>query len=122
MIRDTSIQTYREITENGLLSKRRFDVYDVLFHHGPLTQTEVHAIVAKNTKISIRSITPRFSELERMGVIREVDRKICSVTGRQCIRWDVTSKLPIKFDKPIEHTCPTCHGKGKIVSSQGRLF
>lgn len=117
MIRDTSIEAYKKIRENGLLSKRRFEVYDILFNNGPLTGSEV-AIKFKKTyghfAPSNTNIVTRLGELRDTGAVREVNKTMCSVTGMTVILWDVTSKLPIKLEKTKKQNCPHCNGTGKI--------
>ena len=123
MIRETSIEAFNKIKENGLLSVRRMQVYEVLFHDGPLTQNEAHKLLWKlGIRTEKQSITPRFNELYQVGVIKEVGKKVCSVTGNNCILWDVTKNLPVKFEKPIVHKCSACNGTGKIKTSQAMLF
>lgn len=99
-MRQTSIDTYNEIKNSGLLSKRRMEVYDVLFHHGPMTANDLvrhnklHHPYANQT-----GWNARFSELERMKAIKEVGLKKDDVSGNECIVWDVTDEIPIKLEK-----------------------
>ena len=93
-VRDTSIEAYIKIKENGLLSKRRFQVYDRIYHHGPET--------ARQTLdgLNLRSNqTGRFTELEELGMIKEVGKTNCEKTGFTVTLYDVTSKLPVKVKK-----------------------
>jgi hypothetical protein len=98
-MRQTSIETYTEILRSGLLSKRRLEVYDVLFHHGPMSANDlirhnkIHHPNANQT-----GWNARFSELERMGAIKEVGTKKDEVSGNECVVWDVTDALPIKLE------------------------
>jgi hypothetical protein len=96
MTRKTSIEAYHEIKASGLLSKRRFEVYDALFHYGPMTQMETFV---KLKHLSQHTVTPRFAELRKMGVIEEVGERACTVTGINVIAWDVTSSLPTQLPK-----------------------
>lgn len=100
MIRDTSIAVYHQIVAEGLLSKRRLQVYDCLYKHGPMTQNETY-VELNVPNLQQSSIMPRFAELKDMGVIRETGKRICTVTGRTVLEWDVTSKLPVKKDKEL---------------------
>lgn len=103
MIRKTSIDVYRQIVAEGLLTKRRLQVYRYLFKHGPLTQHEVTlAVAADNSNTAIRNYAPRFAELERAGAIETVGERGCSVTGNRVLVWDVTDKLPTKLEKNIK--------------------
>ncbi len=90
---------YRQIEAEGLLSKRRWEVYRHLFKLGPLTQREVTDQVSSKFAAE-RSYTPRFAELEKMGVIESVGERTCSITGRHVLIWDVTDKLPAKYEAP----------------------
>lgn len=115
-IRQTSIDIYRQIESEGLLSKRRFEVYKVLFDHGPLTATET---ARRIPNVMDHSISPRFAELLKHGVVREAGLRKCPVTGRNCIVWAVTNRLPIRFEKSKKVKCPHCKGKGFFHESQG---
>lgn len=121
LIRHTSIEVYHQIESEGLLSALRFDVYKTLFHHGPLTQMELCRKISNPIRQD-RSYMPRFAELKKMGVIKEVGEKVCSITGRNVLLWDVTDKLPIKLEKPERTICSHCKGKGFIESQQARLL
>jgi hypothetical protein len=119
MTRNTSIEVYHQIESEGLLSKLRFLVYDIIFKKGPLTIAEASSFASK---IDSRSISPRFAELQKRGVITTIGRKFCSVTGREVILWDVTNNLPIKLEKPTKILCQHCNGRGHFIEQQGRLF
>jgi len=96
-VRDTSVKAYTHITTTGILGERRTQVYDVLYHNGPIGSREVWEEIKKiHTKKPIpqHSINPRFKELKRMGVVREIGEHTCPYTNRTVITWDVTSKLP----------------------------
>lgn len=97
MIRQTSIDTYHAIKQQGLLSNLRFEIYQVLFDHGPLTSGELWSEHLKNQQR--QSLTPRFAEMKELGVIFEAETRPCRMTGQTCIAWDVTSQLPKKIEK-----------------------
>ena len=103
MIRDTSIAVYHQIKDENLLSRLRWEVYDCLYHHGPLTQMETCRKL-NNPNRQDRSYMPRFAELHNMGVIKEVGQRVCSITGREVLLWDVTNSLPRKLEKDIKPT------------------
>jgi len=92
MTRQTSINCYNEIKAEGLLSKKRLEVYEALLENAPCTSSE--AVRNKNT--SLFGIGSRFTELRDLGVIYEKGSKKCSITGRNVIEWDLTDKLPTK--------------------------
>ena len=85
VIRETSIEAYNEIKENGLLSKRRFQVYETLYNNGPLTTGEIWYIYFRDQGISQNSINPRLSELVSLGVVSEVGKRSCKITGRNVL-------------------------------------
>lgn len=45
MARDTSREAYNKIKEMGLLSQRRWEVYDILYSHGPMTGGEICDVI-----------------------------------------------------------------------------
>jgi len=98
-MRKTSLMAYNTIKDNGLLSLRRFEVYDDVFYNGPTTcrQTVKRIAGRKGASVSITysSYSSRFSELERSGVIEEVGKVIDAETGHLVISWDVTGRLPL---------------------------
>jgi len=128
MTRDTSIEAYETIVANGLISKRRMEVYQELFHNGPLTANEVvRKYQQTNPNIKDASLNGRFSELERLGVIRDTgELKTDQISGHKCILWDVTSNLPNKIEKKIPFKerkeeileMLVAHGKKSIPASR----
>lgn len=124
-VRRTSIETYRQIEAEGLLSKMRFEAYELLFNYGPLTANQLmqqaKLLNPAKSHQSLESIGRRLSELRDVGVIYEVKEINCPVTGRPVILWDVTEKLPLKWDKPKKHKCKTCAGRGYILEQQSKL-
>ena len=81
-IRKTSIVAYREIQDNGLLSKRRWQTYDDLFHNGPSTSRDCE------DRLGDRNV--------EWGVAEKVGEVTCSKTGHQVTLWDVNANLPRK--------------------------
>ena len=95
-MRQTSIDAYNKIKNEGLLSELRFEVYSVIFKNGPITQGEA----AKHFMHGDRNVvSPRFAELNRRGVICCVGSRPCKVTGINCMIWDSTGKLPVEPEK-----------------------
>ena len=91
--RQTSIDCYNEIKEQGLLSKMRFEVYSALLSMGkPSTTREVY-----ETMNVIKQEATRFTELRKLGVIYEVQNRKCTITGRTSIEWGLTDRLPVDF-------------------------
>ena len=93
--RDISIDVYNQIKEEGLLSARRWEVYDILFRFGPMTANEIFERVNKHGSESYRhNVNPRLDELRKRKVAQRVGEKTCSVSKRDITLWDVTSNLP----------------------------
>jgi len=97
-IRQTSIDCYNQIKAEGLLSKRRLEVYEAIFKNAPCSASEIFNV--KNLKTNQSG---RFTELRDLGVIYEKGIKKCSVTGKNVIEWDLTDNLPIN-SKVITNT------------------
>lgn len=97
MIRETSIEAYNQIKANGLLSKRRFQIYDCLYFNGPMTAMEVFKKLGLRTNQS-----GRFTEMEKLEVIQDAGTKLDDETGMTVTLWDVTSGLPQKIKKPTK--------------------
>ena len=106
-IRTTSLKAYSQIKTEGLLSPIRERVYDFLFHNGPLTGTELNARLKSPVGITIPGYHKRLSELRELGVVREVGERICRVTGRNAIAWDVTETLPVPIAEAVACPKPT---------------
>lgn len=94
MIRQTSIQAYDHIRQNGLLSKKRLEVYAWLFEHGPATAGRLAAGIHGNRN----NTATRLTELRNMGVVQEVG-EATEITGETVILWDVTAALPTPFKR-----------------------
>lgn len=97
-MRITSLAAYNSIKERKLLSAKRFEVYECLYQHGPLTAHEIVALGRKaNPLANQTSWNARLSELESLGVVRTVGEKLNPVSNVTNLLWDVTDKLPTKF-------------------------
>lgn len=121
-VRQTSIETYRQIKAEGLLSDRRFEVYATVFKHGPMTAGQASMQLSGKGRMWGGNIHARLNELKDFGVMRELGTTICPVTQRQVILWDVTSRLPVKSEKPKRTKCKHCQGKGFTEETQTKLF
>lgn len=119
MIRKTSIEAYRAIMDNGLLSKRREQVYDCLYTYGPLTRNQLSELLRVRYHVTINPnlVSSRLVELRDFGCAYEVKETVCPQTGMTVILWDVTENLPVKpAKKAVEEctACPQCGGSGKV--------
>ena len=93
--RQTSIDCYRQIKAEGLLTKRRLEVYEAIYNSAPCTSSEAMRGRLNSTNVLSQS-RARFTELRELGVIYEKGVRKCNVTGRNVIEWDLTDRLPIK--------------------------
>jgi hypothetical protein len=114
MTRRTSIEAYNEIKENGLLSRRRFQVYESLaLLHRSATASEIATKMPGQKSESVgANIHARLGELRECGVVEEDGETKCPLTGMMVILWKITSNLPIKKTKPTRIKCKECNGKG----------
>ncbi len=103
MSRSTSISAYAVINESGLLGELQLAVYNTLVQHGSHTAHEVWNILKEGNPDLMNKksdgITPRFSELKKKGVVAELPKRKCNVTGMQAIEWCAVDGLPIKIAK-----------------------
>ena len=102
MVRETSIEIYNQIRSNGLLSKKRWKVYTILFDNGPLTGGELAKIYSKKFGDESRfseSVRNRLTELKEVGTVKHLTSRACAVTGNKSIVWEVTKNLPVKITK-----------------------
>jgi len=95
MTRRTSIEAYERVKESGVLSRRRFQTYDILFKHGPLTGSEVSAACG------IYGLWKRCSELLAFGLVEVVGEKKCQFSGMTVSLWDVTDRAPVEMFKRV---------------------
>lgn len=114
MSRDTSIDAYIQIKEDGTLGRLQWATYDCLFRHGPLTTRQIHKRI-KHIARDVGIVSTRLTELERMGSVSSVGTVECEETGKTVILWDVTSKIPVKKEKKKKgEPCPLCDGTGRV--------
>tara|TARA_R100000541_G_scaffold53821_1_gene62093 strand:+ start:247 stop:663 length:417 start_codon:yes stop_codon:yes gene_type:complete len=95
--RQTSIDCFNKIKQDGLLAKRRLETYEAIFKKAPCTRQE--ALENTNPLNALSLSAARFTELRRLGVIYEKAIKKCRITSRNVIEWDLTDRLPIDFKK-----------------------
>jgi hypothetical protein len=94
--RQTSIDCYNKIKQEGLLSKRRLEVYEAILKNAPCTTNEA----LKDVHSGSHGVGSRTTELRDAGVIYEKDVRPCRETGRNVIEWDLTDRLPVNIKNP----------------------
>jgi hypothetical protein len=100
MARQTSIDCYNQIKSEGLLSDLKLLTYHAMLHTAPCTAGELQKYIEKN-EIKVKHSWKLLSQLRDLGVIYERSVRICFVTGRNVIEWDLTDKLPLKEKAPV---------------------
>jgi hypothetical protein len=89
MVRQTSIDAYNAIKASGKLTELQWQVYEVIFTHGPVTQGECWDKYFKEHQR--HDVCPRFAELKRLGVITDsFEKRECEFSGRKCVVWGIT--------------------------------
>lgn len=104
MVRDTSVVAFCEVMESGHVSRRRREVYESLYENGPCTAQELFRCMARKRASANSNVVTRLGELREQGLVEELGSKVCDVTGKSVILWDVTSKLPKKLVKKPRRT------------------
>lgn len=109
MVRETSIEAYNTIRDQGMLSRRRWQTYDGLYKHGPCTGNElIKKIINEDSGYHAfrtqTNILTRLGELRDMGCVKELGETTCSITKMKVILWDVTGVLPKKLTREIKET------------------
>ena len=87
--RQTSLDAYTHLVQNGKLARKNAVVYEYLYVNGATTQKECEVSMDDKTY----TIRPRFAQLKQMGLIHEVGKKVCPNTGKKNILWDVTDRV-----------------------------
>jgi len=100
-VRDTSAQAYYQIRDEGLLSRRRFEIYKILYTLGPMTASQIQRHMTGSEGANKTNAHARLFEMRDMLCIAECGKVRCPVTGMTVINWDVTSKLPKPLPKEL---------------------
>lgn len=103
-MRSTSIQSYHEMRDSGLLAKKHANIMMVL-----VTQSE--PITAKEIDEKFYRLTGRMNlqahksmrELDALHIVREAGARRCRVTGKTAITWEMGSREEIIFGVPDSH-------------------
>jgi len=75
--RVSQIEAYKEILSQGLLPRRREEIYDWVFHHGPLNANQV----ARSLHRDRGATSCRCGELVDLGVFVEAGSHVCPLTN-----------------------------------------
>ena len=97
-VRTSSIAAYQTLKESGELGERQQLAFQLVKKYGPSTTRELHKKLIVEEGVQEASlegpnyIQPRLNELREMGLIEEINRRECSVTGRQAMVLAVADK------------------------------
>jgi len=83
MISVTSETSFQEIRDS--LGQKQFQILNYLALLGHATNNEI----SKQYGIPINCVTPRIKELREMGIVTQVSKRPCKVTGRRAMVWEV---------------------------------
>lgn len=121
---NTSGEAYRYIVEKGLLKKQQLLAYKVVALYGPATESELrqsyksYGLNGQFPMGDVEFLHKRLPELRKAGVLASAITKKCKVTGRYCMVWSITNRLPEKVaeQRPMftSKLCGSCGGSGKV--------
>jgi len=121
VVRETSIEAYHSLLSSGWIARKNQEVYRVFFEHGPLTSAECYSLLGWKGSDQRGNVRARVHELKNDGYLKEIGKRVCSVTQNTVYFYDVTSKCAEKRPKPTKIECPHCKGTG-FLAIQGRLL
>ena len=117
MVKETSIEAYKALLENGKLGIAQEKVLTYLLG-GKADDKEI----MMNTQLSLSSVCGRRNELMEMGFVEDAGTKI----GELGMRVHIWAIIPLSRVKPIKKplliTCPHCGGRGKITHPKLKLL
>lgn len=113
MISDTSIQSYDEIINSGLVGTGQQRVMEVLQYKGTLTDSEITETLGDTDPNKVR---PRRRELVQMGIVTSYGKRFCTITQKEVYQWGIAQQIVFKPLNKERHPCSHCHGKGYIVT------
>lgn len=111
-MRETSVKTFYEILNEGLLGCMQEKVFKAL-NRGEGTDREVTQFLGLKDPNLVR---PRRKELLDMNLIEDKGVRACFVTGRKSHVWRVKKELffrPLVKKKRVK--CAFCQGKGYFL-------
>ena len=117
MIRETSLKTFNEIRNNGMLTESRLRIYRAIVYNPKVTSSEVFHFLGLKTNQS-----GRFTELHELGLIKIHETRLCKVTNRKVISWISTNELPKKKPKKQTKKERTAEAIEKIHSFMSSIY
>lgn len=97
---------WRDLVASGQLPRMYRYIVEAIGIRGPMTGTECYADIEARHGIKLNYNTrTRFGELRDKGVLREAGLRVCRITGRSVIVWDLGDGVPPEKKR---ERCPTC--------------
>jgi len=103
--RDTSIEAYYDAKTKGLIRKNEMTVIEVAHDHwrdeGHTTKELMELVGAKigaNSWNRIQDFQKVVKPLKEKGVLEELDKRPCELTGRNAYPVRLTYQMPVKID------------------------
>lgn len=90
MVRQTSLEAFKDIADSGNITKGQLKVWQTLRHYGPRTGAELDVM------LDSPSAHKRLSELVRLGIAKEKRVRSCTVTGREVIEYEYIDTPPLR--------------------------
>ena len=111
--RETSELAWYSVMNSGWAVKCAKQGYALLYEHGPLTLLELeHRAAEQDGRVpkgrSESTVIRRLYDLRDAGVVRPGLTRVCEISGKKALTWDVTTEMcpPEKVKK--KSTCPDC--------------
>lgn len=102
-VRETSLEAYIDLVESGTLTQIESEVLHLVQTHGPMTAGQIWGQFYCDNGVPIRqrsSVAARCTDLMHKGVLYELDKVPCPLTGKSAFRYKYTGvRRPIKPDK-----------------------
>jgi hypothetical protein len=89
MVRETSIKTFNEITESGLLGRMQLRVLNVI----KMYPKNCDRIYAQISHLNINQVTGRRNELVATGCVKDAGVIMDMETGRNVHIWEVPKQI-----------------------------
>ena len=73
---------------------------EAILYTAPCISAEAFMEMKRTDTSPLSQSRARFTELRRLGVIKEVGVRQCKISGRRSIVWDLTDSLPVYPEIP----------------------
>lgn len=101
MNRETSAKAYNIAVKSGKVHGLQLAVLELVCdcNEPPTAGEIIRDYKLRSPKTQMNSLSPRFAELERRGLIQPAGERCCSVTGQKAITWEPTGFEPSKCER-----------------------